>query len=46
MTKTIKQPEVEIGLGKQLLENLQTENSCDHKYLEAEVKNGVAHKNV
>ena len=34
----------ERGLSKQLLCNFQTENSCDRKQLNTEVKNGVAYK--
>ena len=30
--ETIKQPEAESGLSKQLLGNFQTENSCNQKY--------------
>ena len=32
------------GLNRQLLNNFLAQNSCDHKQLEAEVKNGVAYK--
>ena len=44
MAEIYKQPEAEIELSKQLLGNFQVENSCDCKWLEAEVKNGVAYK--
>ena len=30
MTEIIKQPKAESELSKQLLDNFQTENSCDH----------------
>ena len=41
----IQQTRAESGLNKQLLGNYQTENLCNSKQLEAEVKNGVAYKN-
>ena len=41
---TVKQTKPESGLSKQLLCNLQVENSCDRKQLETEVKNRVAYK--
>ena len=37
-------PKAESRLSKQLLSNFQADNSCDHKQVEAEVKNGVAYK--
>ena len=38
VVQIIKQLEAENELSKELLGNLQTDNSCDHKSLEAEVK--------
>ena len=38
MVEIIKQVEAKSGLNKQLLGNFQTENSSDHKLLEAEIK--------
>ena len=43
-SRTVKQPKTESELSKQLLCNFQTENLCDLKQLEAEVKNGVTYK--
>ena len=43
---TVKQTKPESGLSKQLLCNLQIENSCDRKQLETEVKNRVAYKKI
>ena len=43
-TYIYQRPKVELS--KQLLSNFQAENSCVHKQLEPQVKNGVAYKKI
>ena len=42
---SVKQPNAESWMSKQLLCSFQAENSCNHRQLEAEVKNGIFYKN-
>ena len=42
---SVKQPNAESWMSKQLLCSFQAENLCNHRQLEAEVKNGIFYKN-